>query len=114
MVAAYVQLVRQNCDRYAHLPVYSVPVPYSRKRNQQKASAAALGSASPDGLGRLYGSSFVLPYGSLPLRRTWPVSFCPKAEFSFLHQVRHLHHSLPGSLLRHSLTGGGRKNESFT
>ena len=23
--------------------------------------------------GRLYGSSFVLPYGSLPLRRTWPV-----------------------------------------
>lgn len=85
MVAAYVQLVRQNCDRYAHLPVYSVPVPYSRKRNQQKTSATALGSASPDSLGRLYGSSFVLPYGALPLRRAWPVSFCPKAEFAFLH-----------------------------
>lgn len=65
-------------------------------------------------LGRLYGSSLVLPYGPLPLRRTWPVLFCPKAEFAFLHQVRHLHHSLPGSLLHHSLTGGGRKNESFT
>ena len=114
MVVAYVQLVRQNCDRYAHLPVYSVPVPYSRKRNQQKASATALGSASPDGLGRLYGSSFVLPYGSLPLRRTWPVSFCPKAKFAFLHQARHLHHSLPGSLLYYSLTGGDGKNESFT
>lgn len=85
MVAAYVQLVRQNCDRYAHLPVYSVPVPYSRKRNQQKTSATALGSASLDSLGRLYGSSFVLPYGALPLRRAWPVSFCPKAEFAFLH-----------------------------
>ena len=114
MVAAYVQLVRQNCDRCAHLPVYSVPVPYSRKRNQQKASAAALGSASPDDLGRLYGGSLVLPYGSLPLRRTWPVSFCPKAEFAFLYQVRHMHYSLPSSLLHHSLTGGGRKNESFT
>ena len=114
MVAAYVQLVRQNCDRCAHLPVYSVSVPYSRKRNQQKASVAALGSASLDGLGRLHGGSLVLPYGSLPLRRTWPVSFCPKAEFSFLHQVRHMHHSLPGSLLHHTLTGGGRKNESFT
>ena len=87
MVAAHVQLVRQNYSHRAHLPVYSVPVPYSRKRDHQKASVAALGSASPDGLGRLYGSSFVLPYGSLPLRRTWPVSFCPKAKFAFLHQV---------------------------
>ena len=85
MVAAYVQLVRQNCGCCAHLPVYSVSVPYSRKRNQQKTSATALGSASPDSLGRLYGSSFVLPYGALPLRRAWPVSFCPKAEFAFLH-----------------------------
>lgn len=42
-----------------------------------------------------------------------PVSFCSKAEFAFLHQVRHLHHSLPGSLLHHSLTGGRRKSESF-